>query len=70
MLSQNNYYNGVKSPLAKENSGKLKTSGNIFNNCTGTMATSSDAVFTPSYSYTLTATSSVPTVVKAGAGNR
>lgn len=70
MLSQNNYYNGVKNPLAKENSGKLKTSGNIFNNCTGTQTTSNDAVFTPPYSYSLTATSSVPGVVIGSAGNR
>ena len=70
MLSQNNYYNGVKSPLAKENAAKLKTSGNTFNNCTGTQATSNDTVFTPPYGYTLDATSNVPSRVQGGAGNR
>lgn len=70
MLSQNNYYNGVKNPLAKEQSGKLKTSGNIFNNCTGTQATSNDSVFTPNYGYTLDPTANVPTRVMNGAGNR
>jgi pectate lyase len=70
MLSQNNYYNGVSNPLAKVDSGKLKTSGNTFNNCTGTQATSSDSVFTPPYGYTLDATANVPALVKASAGNR
>jgi pectate lyase len=69
MLSQNNYYDGVKDPLTKENSGKLKTSGNVFNNCTGKQVTSNDAVFTPSYGFTLDAASNVPSKVKAGAGN-
>jgi pectate lyase len=70
MLSENNYYNGVANPLNKENSGKLTTVGNIFNNCTGRMVTSNDSVFTPNYGYTLDATTNVPTRVKNGAGNR
>jgi pectate lyase len=70
MLSENNYYDGVANPLNKENSGKLKTVGNIFNNCTGRMVTSNDSVFTPNYGYTLDATTNVPTRVKGGAGNR
>ena len=70
MLAQNNYYQSVSNPLDKQNSGKLKTSGNIFNNCTGTQVTSSDSVFTPPYGYTLDATTDVPTRVKGGAGNR
>jgi pectate lyase len=70
MLSENNYYDGVANPLNKENSGKLKTSGNIFNNCTGRMVTSNDSVTLPNYGYTLDATTNVPTRVKGGAGNR
>ena len=70
MLSQNNYYQGVKNPLAKEQSGKLKTSGNTFASCTGTQATSNDTVFTPNYGYTLDTTANVPTRVKNGAGNK
>jgi pectate lyase len=70
MLSQNNYYYGVSNPLMKIESAKLKTSGNIFNNCTGSMVTSNDTVFTPPYGYTLDAAADVPTLVKAGAGNR
>ena len=70
MLAENNYYNGVNNPLAKQNSGKLKTSGNVFNNCTGTQTTSSDSVFTPNYGYTLDTAANAMTRVKAGAGNR
>jgi pectate lyase len=70
MLAENNYYNGVNNPLAKENSGKLKTSGNVFNNCTGNQITSSDSVFTPNYGYTLDTAAAAVTRVKAGAGNR
>jgi pectate lyase len=70
MLSENNYYDGVKDPLTKEQSGKLKTVGNTFHNCTGKQVTSSDSVFTPSYGYTLDATANVPARVKSGAGNR
>ena len=70
MLSQNNYYDGVKNPLVKTDAAKLKTSGNIFNNCTGTQTVSNDSVFTPPYGYTLDATANVPALVKAGAGNR
>ncbi|ATC63936.1 hypothetical protein CMV30_08205 [Nibricoccus aquaticus] len=70
MLSENNYYDGVKNPLDKQNSGKLKTSGNVFNNCTGTMVTSNDSVFTPTYGYTLDTAANAKTRVLAGAGNR
>ncbi len=70
MLSENNYYEGVKNPLAKEGSGKLKTSGNVFVNCTGTQITSNDSVFTPNYGYTLDTAANAKTRVLAGAGNR
>ena len=70
MLAENNYYESVNSPLARENNAKLKTSGNIFHNCTGTQATNSDTVFVPPYGYTLDVTANVPTRVKGGAGNR
>ncbi len=70
MLSENNYYDGVANPLNKENSGTLKTVGNVFNNCTGRMVTSSDSVFTPNYGYTLDTAANVPARVKGGAGNR
>lgn len=67
--SENNYYDNVEDPLAKEQSGILYTSGNIFNNCTGSQSTSTDNVFTPPYSYSLESAANVPTSVVAGAGN-
>jgi pectate lyase len=69
MLSENNYYDEVSNPLAIEQEGTLRTSGNIFNNCSGSQVTSSDDVFSPPYSYSLTNTEDVPDEVTAGAGN-
>jgi pectate lyase len=74
MLSEYNYYNGVKDPLAKRTAlpndqGKLKTINNVFNACTGSQLVSSDVVFTPTYSYQLAAAADVPALVMAGAGN-
>jgi pectate lyase len=70
MLAENNYYEGVKDPLAKENSGKLKTNGNVFVNCTGTQVTSNDSVTLPNYGYTLDTAANAKTRVLNGAGNR
>ncbi|MGC4072792.1 MAG: right-handed parallel beta-helix repeat-containing protein [Nibricoccus sp.] len=70
MLAENNYYQGVKNPLDKQNSGKLKTSGNVFSSCTGTMVSSSDTVTLPNYGYTLDTAANAKTRVLAGAGNR
>ncbi|MGC4072788.1 MAG: pectinesterase family protein [Nibricoccus sp.] len=74
MLSEYNYYDSVKDPLAKRTAlatdqGKLKTIGNVFNNCTGSQLVSADAIFTPSYSYKVNAAADIPTLVMAGAGN-
>jgi pectate lyase len=68
---ENNYYNGVNNPLYKESNALIYSSGNTFNNCTGTAGyTGKDSnVFTPPYAYTLTATASVPGTVQSGAGN-
>jgi pectate lyase len=72
MRAENNYYNAVKSPLYSDDNGLIWSSGNTFYNCTGIAGdTGKDAnVFTPPYSYTLTATASVPSVVQASAGNK
>ncbi|MBN1868740.1 right-handed parallel beta-helix repeat-containing protein [Candidatus Sumerlaeota bacterium] len=71
--AENNYYNKVKSPLYKEDTGKIYSSGNTFYQCTGIAGyTGKDSTFKPSnyYSYSLTATSSVPSQVMNGAGNK
>lgn len=69
-IAQNNYYQSVKSPLYEEGGGKIKSSGNTFASCTGNINIATGTGFTLPYSYTLTATSSVPSVVQAGAGNK
>ncbi len=74
MLSEHNSYNGVKNPLAKRTAlptdqSKLMTIGNLFNNCTGTQATTTDIVFSPPYSYPLLDAANVAALVQAGAGN-
>jgi pectate lyase len=68
-IVENNYYSGVKNPLYEEGTGKIKSSGNTFSSCTGKINIATGTGFTLPYSYTLTATSSVPSVVTAGAGN-
>jgi pectate lyase len=70
ILSQNNYYQSVKDPCYKEQSGKLRVSGNTYARCTGKQFTTQDSVFTPNYGYTLDATANVPSRVQGGAGNR
>lgn len=69
-IAENNYYQSVKSPLYEQNGGKIKSSGNTFSSCTGLINVATGTGFTLPYSYTLTSTSSVPSVVQAGAGNR
>jgi pectate lyase len=74
MLSEYNVYDGVKDPLAKRDAlptdlGKLKTINNVFNLCTGSQLVSNDTVFTPPYSYQMTAVGDVPALVQSGAGN-
>jgi len=68
MLSQNNYYNTVKSPCYVEAGGLLQASGNTYYNCTGTISPGTDTVFVPPYAYTLEATANVPATVMASAG--
>ncbi len=69
ILSENNYYAGVKSPIYKECTGKIKTAGNIYVGTTGNAPDAgTDTVFLPPYAYTLDATLDVPSLVMAGAG--
>lgn len=68
-LSENNFYSGVKNPIYKECTGKIKTAGNVYVGTYGkTPDAGTDSVFTPSYAYTLDATVNVPTIVMGGAG--
>jgi len=67
---ENNYYSGVKDPVGVSSgtNGKIKTSGNLYPGCTGTIHPGTDSVFTPPYAYALDATADVPGIVAAGAG--
>lgn len=68
--SENNYYAGVKDPIgiSSGTNGKIKTSGNSYVGCLGTIHPGTDTVFTPPYAYTPDATGSVPNFVTNGAG--
>lgn len=69
ILSENNYYAGVKSPIYKECNGKISTAGNIYVGTTGNAPDAgTDTVFVPPYAYTLDATMGVPSLVMASAG--
>jgi autotransporter-associated beta strand protein len=68
-LSENNYYAGVKSPIYKECTGKIKTAGNLYFSTTGIAPDGgTDTVFTPPYAYMLDPTINVPNAVTNGAG--
>jgi pectate lyase len=69
-IAENNYYTGVNNPLYEELGGTIKSSGNTFSSCTGKINVATGTGFTLPYTYTLTATSSVPSVVQASAGNK
>jgi pectate lyase len=68
MLSQNNYYYMVEDPITMQSGGLLKSSGNKFYRCTGSMQDGNDTVFTPPYFYTLDNVYRVPQIVQYGAG--
>lgn len=68
-LSENNYYDGVRDPVTAEDGGIMRTSGNIYNNCTGTIYPGTDTVFTPPYAYILEDPETAKENVIAGAGN-
>lgn len=68
--SENNYYIGVVSPVSVSSgtTGKIRTTGNIYIGCSGTIDSGSSAVFTPPYDYALDAVTNVPAIVRTGAG--
>lgn len=68
--SENNFYAGVKDPIgiSSGTNGKIKTSGNSYVGCSGTIHPGADTVFVPPYAYTLDATANVPNLVTNGAG--
>lgn len=70
ILSENNYYDGIRNPITSQKGGKIRTKGNIYKNCTEKTADGRDDVFDPPYEYSLDSAKDVPDLVKKGAGPR
>jgi autotransporter-associated beta strand protein len=68
--SETNYYAGVKDAVTVSSgtTGKIRTSGNTYSGCTGTIHPGTDSVFIPPYSYSADLAANVPAIVTAGAG--
>lgn len=68
--SENNYYKSVRDPLGKGSFvSKIYSSGNTFYLCSGEQWSGKDEMDAPGYVYTLSATSDVPAINAARAGN-
>jgi pectate lyase len=72
VLAENNVFNGINDPLDFSHGDSTSIGvlrGNVFNSCSGAMSSKGTA-FTPPYSYSLDAASSVESAVRSGAGPR
>lgn len=69
ILSENNFYQGIHNPFYKEKNARLKSSGNLYEKCSGKLDRGRDKVFEPPYPYDLTPTRDVPDLVRAQAGS-
>jgi pectate lyase len=74
-LIENNYFKDVYDPYVNNRDGapvaewgKIGASGNILDNCTGTVHAGDDTVFTPPYAYTLDGGADMPVIVQWRAG--
>ena len=73
-LIENNYFDSVNDPYyiyirdPGEIIGKIRASGNVFDNCTGRIDDGDDDIFVPPYLYAMDNVLDVPTVVRLGAG--
>jgi pectate lyase len=70
ILAENNVYRRISNPFYKEKNGKLRSSGNIFDHCTGKLDRGDDNVFEPPYPYTPDPAAHVPDLVRSRAGCR
>lgn len=68
ILSEYNYFEGVRLPLTTEG-GWAKSVGNKYDNCIGTIHPGTDEVFTPSYAYSKVTPDEAKTSVMQNAGN-
>ncbi|WP_108824892.1 calcineurin-like phosphoesterase C-terminal domain-containing protein [Ereboglobus luteus] len=70
ILSVRNIYQGVKNPLTKQSTGRLRAIDNLMNATTGTTATGNDKVFVPGYAHIIdSGDSSTAASIAANAGN-
>lgn len=69
VLSERNFYEGVRDPVTTEG-GKLRSLDNMYVNCEGTIYPGMDEVFIPSYSYTSQGADEAKEEVKQFAGNK
>jgi len=70
LLSESNYYEKVQNPCYSEDGGKIRTSKNIYQDCTGKIDNRNDEVFDPPYEWRVDRAAKVPEIVRAGAGAR
>lgn len=70
ILSENNYYENMRNPIMSQKGGKIRTKGNIYKKCSGTIADGDDDVFDPPYEYSRDSAKKVPEIVRKGAGAR
>ncbi|MFB6320016.1 polysaccharide lyase family 1 protein [Saccharicrinis sp. FJH54] len=68
ILSEYNYFEGVRDPLAVEG-GEARSQGNIYDSCEGTVYEGTDDVFTASYNYTTVSAEDARSEVIEKAGN-
>jgi pectate lyase len=69
LLVENNVYMGVANPLAEDADGNMLARNNVFQGTTGTM-TAGGTGFTPPYSFTPAATSTLAATIMSQAGPR
>jgi pectate lyase len=73
ILSEGNYYDGVRNPFYGEKGSDLHVKGNIYEHCSGKMDDGDDDdhdVFKPPYDYKVDSAKKVPDKVRDGAGAR
>lgn len=69
IFSEYNYFDGVRDPLTVEDGGVAKSIGNEYVNCSGTIYSGDDEVFTPSYNYITVSPGEAKEMIIKQAGN-
>jgi pectate lyase len=69
ILLEQNYFDGVSSPIDDDAAGHLKDVGNVFDDTSGS-TWSDDTSFTPPYAYSANAVETLPQLIQQNAGPR